>query len=73
MIRIISFRGTAAKDVITYSSITGGISIPFYSSLLEQSLPKRNLTFFNGFVLSVYSEETAVRPVYRFGIFCLKK
>lgn len=33
MIRIISFRGTAAKVVISYSSITGGVRIPFYSSL----------------------------------------
>lgn len=46
MIRIISFRGTAAKVVITCSSITGGIRIPFYSSLLQQSIPKINRTFF---------------------------
>lgn len=42
MIRIISFRGTAAKVVITYRSITGEIRIPFYLSLLLQSLPKIN-------------------------------
>lgn len=44
MIRIISFRGTAAMVVITYGSITGGIKIPFLfvapSAGLSQNKPR---------------------------------
>lgn len=54
MIRIISFRGTAAKLVITYSSITGGKRIPSHSTLQNQSLSKINVTYSSPLAVCTY-------------------